>query len=128
MLIGELARRTGVSPRSLRHYEDVGVLTARRTAAGYREYDERDVVVVAQIRAMLDAGLNAALVKRYLDCARTGEHGTSLEMCPDLRASLDALAERFDRETRALADRRARLSELADTSAVQAVQAAHGPE
>ncbi|MFW6774152.1 MerR family transcriptional regulator [Nocardioides sp. CPCC 205120] len=84
-----------------------------RTAAGYRTYDDHDVVVVAQIRTMRDAGLNAALVRRYLDCARTGEHGTSLEMCPDLRATLDGLADRFDREARALEHRRARLAGLA---------------
>ena len=47
--IGELGRRAGVSTRTLRHYEDLGLMPARRRANGYREYDEQDVVVVAEI-------------------------------------------------------------------------------
>ena len=38
MRIGELAQRTGVTTRALRFYEDQGLLTARRSANGYRVY------------------------------------------------------------------------------------------
>lgn len=40
MRIGELARRTGVSVRALRYYEEQGLLVPARAANGYREYTE----------------------------------------------------------------------------------------
>jgi hypothetical protein len=49
--IGELGERVGVGLRTLRHYEELGLLPARRRANGYREYDERDVALVAEIRS-----------------------------------------------------------------------------
>ena len=89
MLIGQLAARTGVSARALRHYEYRELLSAERDTNGYRVYTESDVVRVLQIRAMIDAGLATCMIRRYIDCARTGEHGTALEMCPELRAEVE---------------------------------------
>jgi DNA-binding transcriptional MerR regulator len=42
MRIGELARQAGVSTRTLRHYEGLGLLTPRRTANGYRDYADAE--------------------------------------------------------------------------------------
>ena len=53
MRIGELAERTGTSSRSLRYYEQQGLLATRRTANGYRDYDESDLRLVHQIRELL---------------------------------------------------------------------------
>lgn len=117
MLIGELAKVTGVSPRALRHYEDRGLLRPHRTSAGYRQFDAREVVRVAQIQAMINAGLGTTVIGRYLECARSGEHGTRLEMCPDLRAELDQLAERFDEEQARLDQRRQALNLITDQAA-----------
>jgi DNA-binding transcriptional MerR regulator len=110
--IGELATATGVTSRALRHYEDRGLLRPSRTNGGYREFEPEDVVRVEQIQAMIAAGLSTALIGQYLDCARTEEHSTHLEMCPDLRAALDALSDRFEREQAALHERRSRLTGL----------------
>jgi DNA-binding transcriptional MerR regulator len=112
VLISELAELTGVSARALRHYEDRGLLVPVRNSSGYRVYCDADVPRVAQIKTMISAGLGTSAIRRYLDCARTGEHGTSLEMCPDLRAELDALASRLDAEQAELRERRRRLSGL----------------
>jgi len=46
MRIGELARFTGVSARSLRHYEDAGLINPDRLDSGYRDYDESQVITV----------------------------------------------------------------------------------
>ncbi|MCI1788993.1 MAG: MerR family transcriptional regulator [Actinomyces sp.] len=113
MQIGELAKRTGVSTRALRHYEDTGVLIPERTTHGYRVYTEADITRVAQIKAMISAGLGTATIKRYLDCARVGDHGTSLEMCPNLRTELDSIAERLSSKQAELRQTQQRLSELA---------------
>ncbi|MDT9681109.1 MerR family transcriptional regulator [Streptomyces sp. TRM76323] len=112
MLISELAELTGVSARALRHYEERGLLAPARNSNGYREYAESDVTRVAQIRTMISAGLGTSTIQRYLDCARTGDHGTFLEMCPDLRAELDALARRLDAEQAELRAKRSRLDGL----------------
>ena len=49
MRIGELARKAGTSSRSLRYYEEQGLLSARRTANGHRDYDESDLRLVKEI-------------------------------------------------------------------------------
>lgn len=95
MQIGELATLTGVSTRALRHYEDTGVLVPDRTSSGYRTYSHADILRVEHIKAMISAGLSTAAIRRYLDCAHSGDHGSSLAMCPDLRAELDSIADRL---------------------------------
>jgi DNA-binding transcriptional MerR regulator len=115
VLISELAVRTGVSARALRHYEDRGLLVPARNSSGYRDYSESDVTRVAQIRTMISAGLRTSTIQRYFDCVRTGDHGIALEMCPDLRAELDSLARRLDARQAELRETQRRLSALVST-------------
>jgi DNA-binding transcriptional MerR regulator len=82
--IGELGRRAGVSPRTLRHYEELGLLAARRRANGYRDYDERDVALVAEIRSLVDLGFALEETRPFVECLRAG-HPTGAS-CPDSRA------------------------------------------
>lgn len=56
LTIGELARQTGASVRSLRHYEQSGLLASRRGANGYRYFDPRAVEFVGRIRILLRNG------------------------------------------------------------------------
>ncbi|GAA0903713.1 MerR family transcriptional regulator [Pseudonocardia zijingensis] len=72
MRIGELARRTGASPRLLRYYEEQELISADRGANGYRDYDEACVDRVRQIRGLLDAGLPTRVIKQILPCLTTG--------------------------------------------------------
>nr|WP_237518729.1 MerR family transcriptional regulator [Streptomyces sp. SID5910] len=111
-MISELAERTGVSARALRHYEDRGLLVPARNSSGYRDYSASDVVRVAQIRAMISAGLGTSVIQKYLDCVRTGAHGISVEMCPDLRAELDSLAGRLAAQQAELRETQRRLDEF----------------
>ncbi|QGK72322.1 MerR family transcriptional regulator [Allosaccharopolyspora coralli] len=68
MKIGELARRTGVSTRSLRYYEQRGLLTARRDHNGYRRYSTDAVDLVLNLRRLLKSGLSVADVHRFGSC------------------------------------------------------------
>lgn len=113
MRISELAEQTGVTARALRHYEDCMLLVPDRDANGYRIYTDADVTRVAQIKTMIDAGLGTVTIRRFLDCARSGESGVTLKMCPALRAELDAVAERIEAKQAALRQTRQRLSALA---------------
>ncbi|MFF0555189.1 MerR family transcriptional regulator [Streptomyces sp. NPDC004266] len=68
MRIGELARRTGVSARALRHYEQAGLITSARAANGYRAYEEIAVTRVSNIRYLLDAGFTLDDVSAFRAC------------------------------------------------------------
>ncbi|WP_232663842.1 MerR family transcriptional regulator [Pseudonocardia sp. TRM90224] len=84
MRIGELGRRAGLTTRALRHYEDLGLLTARRRANGYREYDESDLAMVAEIRSLVGLGFTLEETRPFVECLRSG-HPTG-SSCPDSRA------------------------------------------
>ncbi|MER7468331.1 MerR family transcriptional regulator [Streptomyces sp. NPDC097981] len=68
MLIGDVARRSGVSARMLRHYESLGLLRPTgRTGAGYREYSNADVRRIFHIESLRSLGLPLRDVARALD-------------------------------------------------------------
>jgi DNA-binding transcriptional MerR regulator len=68
MRIGELSARTGVSQRSLRYYEEHGLLHAGRSANGWRVYGEAAVPRVRKIAELLDNGLTIAGVRELAAC------------------------------------------------------------
>jgi MerR family transcriptional regulator, copper efflux regulator len=58
MRIGELARHAGVTTRTVRYYEGLGLLEpARREVSGHRQYDEDAVVRLAKIDFLKRVGL-----------------------------------------------------------------------
>ncbi|MFZ4150747.1 HEAT repeat domain-containing protein [Streptomyces pseudogriseolus] len=68
MLIGEVARRSGVSPRMLRHYESLGLVRPTgRTAAGYRAYTEEDIRRIFHVESLRSLGLSLRDAGRALD-------------------------------------------------------------
>lgn len=91
MRIGELARRTGASPRALRHYEREGLIGSERTANGYRAYDAHTVVRVRNILHLLDAGLTLADVRCFAPCL-DGDMTTAPPSAEGLRIARERLA------------------------------------
>lgn len=68
MRIGEVARRSGVSARMLRHYESLGIVVpSGRTSAGYREYGPVDIAAVFHVEGLRALGLSLREVKQALD-------------------------------------------------------------
>jgi DNA-binding transcriptional MerR regulator len=99
MRIGELARRTGVSERSLRYYEEQGLLTPERTPAGYRVYAESDVDAVRHVRMLLAAGLNTTFIRNVLPCMVDTGDGLAPgcpELLPHLRNERDRITVAID--------------------------------
>jgi DNA-binding transcriptional MerR regulator len=87
MRIGELARRTRISERALRYYEEQQLLRPVRRPSGYREYREADVRTVRNIRTLLAAGLNTTTIAEVLPCMV--EDGEALApACPELATIL----------------------------------------
>ncbi|OWA13366.1 MerR family transcriptional regulator [Streptomyces sp. CS113] len=68
MLIGEVARRSGVSARMLRHYESLGLVRpSGRTGSGYREYSREDVRRIFHVESLRSLGLSLREIGRALD-------------------------------------------------------------
>ncbi|MBF6173680.1 MerR family transcriptional regulator [Nocardia blacklockiae] len=112
MLIGELAERAGTSTRTLRYYEQQGLVRPERSSSGYRVYDEGELRVVRKIRALLELGFELADTRPFVTCLRSGFD--SGDECPEsvesLRRKLAEVDEAMDR----LADVRKRLTERLD--------------
>ncbi|MET7834787.1 MerR family transcriptional regulator [Micromonospora sediminicola] len=68
MRIGELSARTGVSARSIRYYEQQGLLAAVRNTGGQRVFAESAVERVDLIRRLFDAGLSSRRMSELLPC------------------------------------------------------------
>ncbi|MGV9816938.1 MerR family transcriptional regulator [Nocardia xishanensis] len=90
MLIGEFADRSGTSARMLRYYEQQGLVRARRSANGYRVYDEGELEIVRKIRAMQELGFDLGDMSPFVTCMRAGN--PSGDECPE---SIDTLRRRL---------------------------------
>lgn len=83
MRIGELAERAGVSTKTIRYYESIGLLPEpARTASGYRTYDDGGTERLAFIRDAQNSGLSLAEISSVLELKELGatscEHTRSL--------------------------------------------------
>ncbi|MER8187273.1 MerR family transcriptional regulator [Kitasatospora sp. NPDC094015] len=68
MRIGELSKHTGVSPRSLRYYEEQGLLASSRSGAGQRHYSDAAVQRVSLIKQLFGAGMSSRVIATLLPC------------------------------------------------------------
>lgn len=92
MLIGEVAERTGISARMLRHYDRIGVVTpSQRTASGYRSYGAGDLRRLFEVEALRSLGLSLREIAEVL-----GGAGLAPSALVDQLA--DRARERIDRE------------------------------
>lgn len=68
MRIGEVAQRSGVSARMLRHYDSLGLVSpGQRTSSGYREYSADDVTRIFHVESLRSLGLSLREVGQALD-------------------------------------------------------------
>ncbi|GAA3400946.1 MerR family transcriptional regulator [Pseudarthrobacter polychromogenes] len=96
MHIGELAERTGLSLRTIRHYDDVGLLPATaRTEGGFRVYSEDDVERLMVIKQMKPLGFSLEEMADILELFSSQEAGAAGNAKAKLAAYLEkAVAER----------------------------------
>ena len=67
MRIGEAARRSGMATKTIRFYEEVGLVApAPRTDSGYREFSDEDVLRLRFIHRARDLGFSVGEVGRLL--------------------------------------------------------------
>ncbi|MDN0199278.1 MerR family transcriptional regulator [Streptomyces sp. S.PNR 29] len=108
MKISEASRISGVSARSLRYYEDEGLIVPGRFGNGYRDYCRSTIDRVLAIRSLLESGLPVRLIKEVLPHLTDG---------PD-DVSRDVVCAEFLHEVQSYRDRLA--ARIADLSAQQA--------
>ncbi|MEU9312034.1 MerR family transcriptional regulator [Streptomyces sp. NPDC048256] len=97
MRIGELASRAEVSVRSVRYYEEQGLLTSTRSASGQRHYTENEVERVAFIQALYAAGLSSRTIAELLPCVDAPSEANS-------DSALERMALERDRLSAHIAD------------------------
>jgi MerR family transcriptional regulator, Zn(II)-responsive regulator of zntA len=86
--ISEVSRRTGVSIRSLRYYEQKRLLCPRRLENGYRDLDEEAVQRVQTIQMYLGLGLTTEQIEEILACTGTSPFTHPLPVCEEEKLSL----------------------------------------
>ncbi|MDE4079880.1 MULTISPECIES: MerR family transcriptional regulator [Enterobacter cloacae complex] len=100
--VGELAKRAGITVRTLHHYEQTGLLLpSARSAAGYRLYNLADVQRLHMIQTLAKAGLELAEIREFL------EQGSL-----SLTELLDGQITLLDKQLRSIHTLRDRLVEL----------------
>ncbi|WP_326837732.1 MerR family transcriptional regulator [Amycolatopsis rhabdoformis] len=115
MRIGDVAKRTGVSPRLLRYYEEQGLLTPGRTSNGYREYRESHVDAVQQIKGLLDAGLPTRIIQQLLPCLDKPETIYAPFVTPEMIATLRREQARLSERVECLARNRDAIADYLGT-------------
>lgn len=113
MRIGELAARTGVSVRSLRYYEERGLLSAARSPSAQRSYDDDAVDRVNLLRQLYRAGLNSATIAALMPCV----DAPSTEVTRESVALMEREHARLGRQIEDLVTTRAQLAYLVDAAA-----------
>lgn len=101
--VGQLARIAGVSARTLRHYEDMGLLEPTRAENGYRTYGPRDVRRLSQVLAMRACGLPLTTIRRLLKDSQANLRDTLESHLKTLRAQEKSLTDAIARTETAIA-------------------------
>ncbi|OBZ10467.1 MerR family transcriptional regulator [Bacillus sp. FJAT-27264] len=95
MKIGELARQTGVSVRSLRYYESQGLIAPVRQANGYREYSPLAIETVESIKLYLNLGLSTEEIAGFLNCVLKNKESFCVEVMPVYQSKLEEIEKQI---------------------------------
>ncbi|MEW1863578.1 MerR family transcriptional regulator [Streptomyces sp. NBC_00669] len=112
MRIGELSARTGASRRSLRYYEQQGLLVSARSPSGQRYYDDDHVQRVALIQGFLAAGMSSRTIARMVPCMTEPNRDRAREALTAMNQERNRLSTTID----SLAAARAALDHLIDVN------------
>jgi len=99
MQIKEAAERLGIAQRMLRHYENSGLMDARRSDNGYRSYSEADLRCAGRIRDLIATGFSTREVRAMTACLSDEGAGPCVGGIPQLKAGAYRPATRRSRCT-----------------------------
>lgn len=110
MNIGEAAARSGVPAKTIRYYEDVGLIgPADRAANGYRDYGETDLHILRFVQRARSLGFTVAECRRLLALWRDPHRASA-----DVKALTERRIADIDRKMADLASMRTALVQLAE--------------
>jgi len=74
--IGELAKRAGVTTRTIRYYEELGILSSpHRPQARHRRYSEKDLLRLERVQQLKEYGLPLGEIREIFDLSREDPSG-----------------------------------------------------
>lgn len=77
--IGELARMFGLTTRTIRYYEELGLLESRsRDGVEHRRYTERNAIRIKRIQQLKDYGLTLLEIRQLFELAQRDRTGDSV--------------------------------------------------
>lgn len=110
MNIGEAAARSGVAAKTIRYYEDIGLIgPTRRNGNGYRAYDERDVHMLRFVQRARSLGFGVRDCGQLLALYRDPQRASA-----EVKALTERRLAEIDRKLAELAGMRATLVQLAE--------------
>ncbi|MDQ0062949.1 MerR family transcriptional regulator [Paenibacillus harenae] len=112
--ISKIAKLTGISARSVRYYEQKGLLTVSRHDNNYREFDDSIVELINTIQLYLGLGLTTDQIKDVLYCKHSENSGNGLhdkkdEYCEELMQVYETKRNEVIRQRLALEEAQIRL-------------------
>lgn len=122
LTVGDLAGRTGMSPRLIRRLTDLGLIySSGRSTANYRQYDQSAIWCIEIITELRSLGLTIAEIEKLADAYLHGLDGDGDEMLNDL---LDGARQRVTEQIRELEELKARQNRAQAESTLKELAAA----
>ncbi|MFE5321266.1 MerR family transcriptional regulator [Paenibacillus sp. NPDC056579] len=126
MKISELSKRTGVSTRSIRHYEKKKIIKAMRLENDYREFDESAIERIRIIQLYLGLGLTTEQIEQILSCEDSGPD--EYEFCKEMLDAYQGKLNQINQQIEALEAVKQRLekqkAKMMEKRTVKAAEAA----
>jgi DNA-binding transcriptional MerR regulator len=120
--VGELAKRTGLTVRTLHHYDEIGLLKpSQHTDAGYRLYARADLVRLQQILSLKMLGFGLEQIREYLSRDDYDPRQVVRMHRDHIRGQADELKQLADRLT-ALADALDKAGEVSADEFLQTIK------
>lgn len=109
MNIGTAARQSGLPPKTIRYYEDIGLLTADRAGNGYRDYSAEDVHRLRFVQRSRSLGFSVAECRQLLSLYTDRDRASA-----DVKAIATEKLGEIDRKIAELTELREMLGHLVE--------------
>lgn len=101
--VGEVAERLGVSPRTIKYYEELGLIVPEgRSAGGFRLYGEDDIRRLERIVKMKGMGFSLAAIREILSVRDTAKEATRVAVLSEAEKHLEQRRQEVEARIREL--------------------------